>query len=95
MLDLVTAPGNSAVGAALLRRGATDLEANECQAVQCQLPAGHRKEASLRAAAFRPAGIARAFDFQRARHAGVPEVLEIAADSASSLHVMLGDFDHS
>lgn len=95
VLDLVTERGNAQVGAALLRRGVSDLQRAGCRLVQCLLAPGHREEAALRAAGFRPAGVARALDFQRARHVGLPELMELAADPASRLHVMLGDFDHS
>ena len=95
VLDLVTRPGTHGASATLLRRGTADLAAAGCRVVQCLLPPAHREETSLRAAGFRPAGVARALDFQRARHAAVPEVMDVAEDPASKLHVMLGDFDHS
>lgn len=95
VLDLVTAPGVAGVGAELLEQGARDLREAGCTSVRCLLPAGHREEAALRSAGFLWTGGAQALVFQRARHEQLPEVLEVAADLDSPIHVMLGDFDHA
>jgi GNAT superfamily N-acetyltransferase/predicted nucleic acid-binding protein len=95
VLDLVTAADADGAGAELLARGVSDLREEGCTLVDCWLPPGHREESALRAAGFLPTGGARAFEVYRDRNAGIPELLEVAADPLSAIHVMAGDFDHA
>jgi GNAT superfamily N-acetyltransferase len=94
VLDLVTDPAVEGAGAALLERAVADLEGSSCAAVECLLPVGHRDEAALRAAGFLPTGEERLVRATRARHQGVPQLIEVFTDPAARVHLMAGDFDH-
>jgi len=94
VLDLVTAADARGAGAELLERGVSEMRRAGCSVVHCWLPTGHREEPALRAAGFLPTGAARALEIYRDRNVGIPDLLEVAADPASAIHVMSGDFDH-
>lgn len=95
VLDLVTDPAVPGVGGPLLDRGARALRDAGCGRVTCLLPVSHREEAALSAGGFLRTGEGRSLDFSRDRHQQLPEILEIAADPTTPIHVMLGEFDHA
>lgn len=94
ILDLVTDAQATGAGAALLGHGAEALHQAGCDTVTSLLPVGHREELAFKTSGFRLTGEARALQFRRERHRGLPEILEIAADPMAPIHVMPGEFDH-
>jgi hypothetical protein len=95
ILDLVVDPAQPDVGITLMNQIVGETSARGASSVLCVLPPGHPSEASLRATGFVPTRESRTLHFGRTRHAHVPEIIEVAEDVTASIHVMLGEFDHT